>query len=164
LGWATAADAQQELTITAGGSVAASCSIQRNATGQPFGGSRDFSNSGSASDQATVNCNKGFQISASSLNGALKHKTVTGAPTGFTALLPYTLDLAVPLDDNSSATTSCASSTLIGQSTCSLSSNNKTSINKTASLTVTWTTPTSPNRLLAGEYSDTITLTITPTS
>jgi spore coat protein U-like protein len=56
-----------------------------------------------------------------------------------------------------------------GQSSCALSpanstglsSGGKASLNKTATLTVAYTVPTLPTRLIAGSYSDTITLTIT---
>lgn len=151
------------LSITASGTVGSSCSI---ATSTPFS-PQSLSASGSAGAQATVNCNTGFKVNALSANGAIKNST--SAPSGFTNTLPYTLTLSVPLETGSPVSATCSASALVaGQSSCALSpananglsSGGKASLNRTADLTVAWTVPSLPTRLIAGSYSDTITLTV----
>lgn len=160
----TAAHADQ-LTVTASGTIPSSCSI---ASASPFP-AVNLSANGSVGAQATVNCNTGFKINALSANGAIKSNTA--APSGFTNSVAYDFTLSVPLESGGPIPATCASGTLVsGQASCALSPGNTTglssggtaSINKTAALTVAWTVPTLPTRLIAGSYSDTITLTITP--
>lgn len=152
------------LSISASGTIGTSCSITPSA---PFS-TPNLSNSGNVPAQATVNCNSGFKVNALSANGAIKN--VTAAPSGFANALPYNLTLSVPLETGGPVSATCASSSLVsGQSGCALSpanatglsSGGKASLNKTANLTVAWTVPALPTRLLAGSYSDTITLTVT---
>jgi hypothetical protein len=153
------------LTVTATGTIGTACSI---AVASPFS-SPDLSASGSVGATATVNCNTGFKVNATSANGAIK--TATTAPTSFTNTLPYNFTFSVPLESGSpnpiSAT--CASTALVaGQSSCALSpangtglsSSGRASIGKTATLTLAYTVPTLPTRLIAGSYTDTITLTV----
>jgi len=153
------------LTVNAKGTIGTSCTL---AASSQFA-APDLSASGSVTAQASVNCNTGFKINALSANGAIANGTV--APANFTNLVPYALTLSVPLESGTPnpITATCASSTLVaGQSGCALSpadpgglsSGGKASINKTATLTVAYTVPALPTRLIAGSYSDTITLTI----
>ncbi|HVU29460.1 MAG TPA: hypothetical protein VHE36_03585 [Sphingomicrobium sp.] len=158
----TAAHADM-LTVTATGTIGTRCSI---AVASPFS-SPDLSSSGSVGATATVNCNTGFKVNATSANGAIK--SATPATTNFTNTLPYDFTLAVPLESGAPMNATCASSALVaGQSTCALSpangtglsSSGRASINKTATLTLAYTVPTLPTHLIAGSYSDTITLTV----
>lgn len=153
------------VTVTASGTVAASCSMSAN---QSFG-TPNLSTHGSATAQATVNCNTGFRLTALSANGAIKNITSpTTPPAGTVNAVPYTLTVGVLLDNSTTVTSpACNSSSLVaGQSSCSLSpanttglsSGGKSSTNRAATLTLAWAAPTS--MLIAGDYADTITLMI----
>lgn len=122
---------------------------------------------GNRSATATVTCNKSFKINASSANGAIQ--TSGTAPASFANALPYTLRIDVPLDDGSTISAACTSTTLVaGQSACPLSPSNGTGLssggriatNQAATLTVSWSAVALPTRLIAGSYADTITLSI----
>lgn len=116
---------------------------------------------------STLNCNTRFKVNATSANGAIR--TAKVAPTGFTNAIAYSLSLNVPLDQGGSVSATCPAAQLIaGQAGCALSPANATglssgagtSLNKTAALTVAWTLPAS--QLIAGNYSDTITISVAP--
>ncbi|MCW1401910.1 hypothetical protein OKA06_06060 [Novosphingobium sp. MW5] len=160
-----APDAQADtLTINATGTILGSCQIS---VGSNFPTNADLSVSGSSSASAVVNCSTPFKINATSSNGALT--TSAAAVSGFTNSLVYTLAMSVPLNTGGPVTASCTSAQLVsGQSSCALSPGNSTGLysgatgtatNKTASLTASWTTPTTP-RLVAGAYADTLTVSI----
>lgn len=164
LGSTTPADADV-LTINASGTIASSCSL---AAASAFG-TPNLTASGNVGATATVNCNSGFTINATSLNGGMK---TTKSATGFASLVPYSLTVLVPLETTpaTSVSATCAATTLVsGQSSCALSPGNvtglssggKASLGKTATLTLAYTVPSLPTRLIAGSYSDTISLTIT---
>ena len=150
------------ISIVAKGTINGACSIT---VGQNFQ-SVNMTSATSASATAVVNCNTGFVTRATSANGALVSAGATSA--NFTNRLDYTLKLAVPLDGGSTVSASCGAATLkAGQSSCvlspaggGLSSAGGIATNQTATLTASWTLPTSP-RPTAGSYSDTITLSIT---
>ncbi|MFC4594398.1 hypothetical protein [Sphingobium tyrosinilyticum] len=151
----------QSLTITATGTIVGGCGIT---VGSNFGPA-NLSAGGNVTGTATVNCNAGFKINATSANGAIKTNTV--APANFTNAVPYSLAMTVPLDVGGNVSATCNSSELVaGQSGCALSpgnsaglsSNGKTANNKTATLTASWSLPAP--RLIAGTYSDTITVSI----
>lgn len=152
------------LTVTASGTIGSSCGLT---SASPVG-SPNLSASGSVGATVTVNCNTGFRLNALSAQGAIK--SATSAPANFSNNVPYSLTVSVPLETGGPASATCASSTLAtGQSSCALSPGNttglsssgKASLNKTASLTFAYTVPALPTRLIAGTYSDTVTLTIT---
>jgi hypothetical protein len=144
--------------------VPATCTVSASSS---FG-TPSLAASGSVTAQALVNCNAAFKITAQSRNGRLANPEA--APAGFANAVPYELTFSVPLDNSSTpASATCASSTLTsGQAGCALSPGNagglssggKPSINKTATLTVAYAVPAAPTRLVAGSYTDTITLTI----
>lgn len=160
--WTVAARADV-LTVTAKGTIAPTCSMSST---KDFGTS-NINAAGSASATASLNCNQFFKINATSAQGAIKSSAAASAP--YTNALPYSLKADIGLDDGSTSTATCASSTLVaGQSTCALSpanttgltSNGQIATNKTTTLTVSWTPPASPTFLKPGSYSDSITLTI----
>ena len=146
------------LTVTAKGTIPSSCSI---ASAGDFTNVSDFTQSGQRTTSATVNCNQGFTITAKSAKGAITTAASLPAGSAYTNTLPYTLKLDVPLDSGSVSIPSCASATMVGAG-CSVSSGGTSAMGKTAALTVSWTSPSMP-RLIAGSYSDTITLSIAPT-
>jgi len=149
------------VAITASGTIQPRCGVSVQ---QAFS-SADFSTSGSSVAQALVDCNTGFRINITSANGAAK--TTNQASSGFTNSLPYSLKLSVPLDSGSPVEATCTSGTLMsGQASCALSPNNasglssggKSAINQIATLTASWAPPF--QKLVAGSYSDTLTVSI----
>ena len=152
------------LTINATGNIAGSCVLN---TGSNFPTNANLSVTGSSAATATVDCSTPFKLNATSSNGALSNSVSAGS--GFTNTLGYSLTISVPLNSGGPAAATCASSTLVtGQSGCALSPGNTTGLysgatgsatNKTATLTAAWTTPSTPI-LVAGNYSDTLTVSI----
>lgn len=160
--WTTTARAQT-VTVTAKGAIAPSCSIAQT---QNFPAS-NFNTAGTSSAKASITCNQVFKLNATSANGAIKSSVAVSPP--FTNAVPYSLKADVALDNGTTSTATCASSTLVaGQSTCPLSpanttgltSNGQIATGKTTNLTLNWTPPSLPTLLKPGSYSDTITLTI----
>lgn len=149
------------LTVTAKGSIAPVCSISVKS---PLPAA-DFTSSGRVSGSALINCNTGFVMTATSVNGAVKNDA--DVSRGFVNILGYTLHIVLPLTGASSVVASCKSALIIaGNSSCilspagsGLSSGGKPAIGTTATMTVIWATPTKP-RLVAGAYHDTITISV----
>lgn len=161
----TAPARADQVSVQAKGKIDGSCSLVA-ATAFP---TANFAASGSGTATAAVNCNQPFKIRATSANGAIKSAAAT-APN-FTNALRYSLKADMPLDGGSVVSATCESATLTaGQSSCALSPASSSGLssgagiatNKTATLTLAWTMPTPPTRLIAGNYSDTITLSIAP--
>lgn len=152
------------VTVTAKGAIAPTCSMSST---QDFRSTSNVNAPGSATATALVTCNQFFKMNATSSNGAIKNSVAVSPP--FTNSLPYSLKADVGLDDGSTQTVTCASSTLVaGQSSCALSpantagltSNGQIATNKTTTLTMSWTPPATPTLLKPGSYTDSITLTI----
>lgn len=152
------------LTVNATGTIAGTCQLT---LASDFSTTADLSVSGSSAASATVDCTTPFKINATSSNGALNNSV--SAVSGFTNTLGYDLTISVPLNSGGPAAATCASTLLVtGQSSCALSPGNTTGLysgatgsatNKTATLTAAWITPASP-KLVAGAYSDTLTVSI----
>ena len=151
--------------MQARGKIDGSCSLAAVSTFP----TANFAANSNAVATAAVNCNQPFRIRATSANGAIKSAAVI-APN-FTNTLPYTLKADVPIDGGTPVSATCASTSLVaGQASCALSPASSSGLssgagiatNKTATLTLAWTMPTVPMRLIAGSYSDTITLSIAP--
>jgi hypothetical protein len=149
-----------DLSITAQGTIGQSCSIAAvSSFPAPALGT-----AGSVSATATVDCNTGFAIHATSARGTIRTDRVPTA--GFANSVPYSLTLSIPLDSGTTISGTCGSASLVaGQSACALSpagsglsSNGVSAIGRTAQLQVAWPAPT--QSLVAGAYSDTITLSI----
>lgn len=163
-GWSLTAPAKaQTLTVTATGMIAKSCGL--TASGQ-FGNANLDAN-GTVTAAAVVNCNLKYVVKATSARGGLKN--ATAAPSSsFSNLLAYNFSLSVPLDNGGGTiSATCTSTALVaGASNCQLSpagtglsSGNGTSVNQNAALSIGWTLPTT-TRLVAGSYSDVLTITI----
>jgi len=151
----------QSLVVVASGTIAPACTI---AVGTAFP-SANLAANGSVGATANVNCNSKFRLNATSAKGAIA--TTTAAPANFTNTVAYSLTVSVPTDPSGTATATCPSAQLVaGQAACALSPSNTTGLSsgtvstfsKIASLTAAWTLPAP--RLVAGSYSDTITLSI----
>jgi len=153
----------QTLTVTATGTIPTTCGL----TAASGFGAANLNANGTVSASASVTCNAKYIIKATSANGGLK--TATAAPSSsFSNKLDYTLSISVPLDNGGGTVSgNCAASNLVaGASTCALSpastglsSGTGTSVGQTANLGVNWTLP-GATRLIAGSYSDTLTITI----
>jgi len=157
--------------LTIKGTVTPSCGI----TGP--GGTVNLGNvsaAGSHQFTMTVNCNAPFAYAAVSANGAL---VSTGAPSvvtgSFNQSLPYTLTTDFTTDgadfghsnvpssaltDANAAPCLAATYDAAGCATYFGDSGTTVAINKSATLTVRWSNPANP--LLAGSYTDTITITV----
>lgn len=151
------------VVIQAKGTVPGSCAVALTTN---FGAA-NFATAGTSTATAEVNCNTGFAIKATSQNGRVQN--VKPATAGFDNKHPYSLSLSLPLDQGGSLSDSCAASAMVaGQTGCpmaigsGLASNGKTAIFQTATLTASWQAPATP--LLAGTYSDTITISVAPAS
>lgn len=149
------------IKVRASGTVLGTCTVVL-ASGFPT--SSNLAISGNAQAQATVNCNTGFVIKATSASGAITSTSHTA--TGFTNTVPYSLAFNSPTDSGIMIGGPCASATLVaGQAGCvlspagsGLSSNGALATGKTATLTLSWTPPV--QKLVAGTYTDVITLSI----
>ena len=154
-----------QVSVQAKGKIVGSCSLAATSNFP----TASFAANGSGNATAAINCNQPFRIRATSANGAIKSAAVI-APN-FTNALPYSLKADVPLDGGAVVSATCASASLVtGQSSCALSPASSGGLssaagiatNKTATLTLAWTIPVLPTRLIAGSYTDTITLSIAP--
>ena len=149
------------ITVNAAGTIASACSLS---IGSNFAAA-NLAISGNVSASATVNCNTGFVIKATSAKGAIN--TSNANSHSFVNTLPYQLTLTLPLDTGGSLVGGpCGSATLVsGQTGCALSpggsglsSGGATAVNQTATLKVAWNSATT--KLVAGSYSNIITLSI----
>lgn len=125
----------------------------------------------------TVNCTAPWRIAVSSLNGALK--TAGTAPTGYQVKAPYTVALTLPWNNGSTSgtlTPSCPVAQLdqaLGTSPCALKGTASTTVGQQvprsvglAGSKVTVSAPAypGPDILVAGTYSDTLIVTVSPSS
>ena len=119
-----------------------------------------LANSGSRQIPVDVDCNTPFSYVVRSLAGGLKVPDSGAPPPGFASLIPYLVQLSIPTDAGV-ASGECESSELIGDNPACTYGSSPTgiAIAQTGTLTLTWATP---NELVAGTYSDVLTLTIQP--
>ncbi|WP_439478382.1 hypothetical protein [Brevundimonas sp.] len=161
---ASPADAQ--VIIEATGHVPESCTL--TAPG-PFT-LGDLSDTASRALVVNVNCNTPWTYSLVSANGALVAETPPAQVSGvFTTSLPYVVQTSFATDGapfgdsglNSAALTASNAATCVAYASASCpfaDSGAAVSIDKSGSLSVSWTTPINP--LVAGTYTDTLTLTV----
>ena len=109
----------------------------------------------------TYTCNTPFAYQLQSANGALKHKTLE-APTGFFNRLVYTVEVNLPTDGSPIDQTVISSDVVEGSTTTFANSGSAIAIHKTGTIMLRWNAPefatTAP--LLAGDYGDSLTLTL----
>ena len=130
----------------------------------------DLSQGGSLELDFKLDCNSGFAVGISSSNGGLKR--VTGGEdvhiNGFATSLDYDVGLAYQTDLGTVSSHCPASSLAAGSPTCAfygagvsqgLSSRDGVAVGAPGSLTLTWQPP-SHARLVAGNYKDTLTITV----
>lgn len=144
--------------VTLSGSVEQRCAITASPTSADLG---TLSGAGSKELSFTYTCNTPFAYQLQSTNGALKHKTLSGQ-TGFFNSLAYTVEVNLPTDGSSISQTVVSSNLTEGSITTFTNSGSAIAIDKTGTLTLNWNAPeletTSP--LLAGDYRDSLTLTL----
>jgi hypothetical protein len=107
-----------------------------------------------------IDCNTPFEYSVRSRDGAFKNPEVTAASIGFVGQIPYQLDLRIPTDGGLILAL-CDSVNLSGLSPSCGHGNSGSSIaiGQIASLTLSWAVGA---ELVAGTYSDVVTLTFRP--
>jgi len=132
----------------------------------------DLSQSGSLELDFKLDCNAGFAVAVASSNGGLKRSSGAGGGdinvNGFATALDYDIGLAYQTDLGT-VSAHCPASTLsAGSPTCAfygagasqgLSSGDGVAVDAPGSLTLKWQPPAHA-RLVAGNYKDTITITV----
>lgn len=169
---AVAGNAQPKDTITIDlvGRISHTCDFGSASAQSTVLPTADLLASFSSTVSLPLNCNTPFRIAVASANGALKSSAAPDK-SGFAFEKAYKVGLKVDTDGGQMNPADCLSTKLkMGVGGCAfygeaagagLSSNNKTALNKTAQLTVSWT-PSSDGepRLAAGDYQDTIIITV----
>lgn len=114
-----------------------------------------------------LDCNTPFSIHAVSRSGALVHTTASPDSSGFAFSKTYNVQVAVETDLGVVTSARCDSSTLRDGGNCELangrglSSGQGVAVDRDAILTIDWPDQSAlPRRLAAGDYQDTITITI----
>jgi hypothetical protein len=154
---ATQTRAEDLVTIEVVGEIDPKCRLNALPVGIELG---QISKSGTQLIPFQINCNAPFEYSVRSRDGALKHLDVIEASIGLVAQIPYKLDVRIPTDEGL-ILDQCDSSNLSGSSpSCGHgNSGSSTAIDQTASLTLSWNVSA---ELVAGTYSDVLTLTFRP--
>jgi spore coat protein U-like protein len=153
----------QTLTVDVTGQVAGRCGFSTPPTDKSVLG--DLATAGSLTLNFTVDCNTPFRVRAISTNGGLKTTSATGE--GFTNLLDYSLRLQLATDAGGLDATCNADALASAAGGCAyygsaagqgLSSGQGVSLNASGALQFGWTA--APQRLVAGSYSDTLTIVV----
>jgi len=165
---AGSAQAADQVQITVQGEVEPACGLSGGSGSVQLG---DISVAGERTLAFTVNCNAPFAYAVVSANGGLASQSGTKIIGGdFTTLKPYSVGARFQTDlgsfgdaaRQSSALTAAAAApclaTAFSASCPFTTSGNGVAINKTGELTLQWGAAATP--LLAGSFSDTITLTV----
>ena len=149
--------AADEVKITVEGSIVASCAINGMAASANLG---NISQAGSLSVPFTIDCNAPFSYALKSANGGLKHQAVAAAPSGFSVLLPYSVQTVIATNSGAGINQTCTSANVKdGAVTCPFAnSGNAVAINQPGSLGLSWSASGQP--LVAGSYQDVLTLTV----
>lgn len=153
----------QTLTVDLTGQVPGRCGFSTPPADHPVLG--NLAAAGSLTLSFAVDCNTPFRVRAVSANGGLK----TGSATadGFTNLLDYSLRLQLATDAGGIDATCNADALVSAAGGCAyygatagegLSSGQGVALNASGALKFGWTT--SPQRLVAGDYSDTLTIVV----
>ena len=120
----------------------------------------DITKAGSANYSFTVDCNAPFQYSMRSDNGAMRlvNASATAAATHIEA--PYDVHIRIPLTLGGVIDDTCSSAAIkLGAVSCKFSdSGQKIAVSQTAETQISWSTP--QGQLMAGQYCDRLTITV----
>jgi len=163
-----AAQAADQVQIAIEGRIEPACGLSGAGGSVDLG---DISTAGERRLAFTVNCNAPFAYAVVSANGGLASQAKARVLGGeFTTLKPYSIGASFQTDLGSFGDAARESSTLTAaaaapclatafSASCPFTtSGNGVAINKTGELTLEWDAASTP--LLAGSFSDTITLTV----
>lgn len=107
----------------------------------------------------TVDCNTPFEYRLEAQYGALMHKTIQAAPRGFLNAVPYDVTVHIPTDAGTIQDRCSGATIRAGAVTCTFTnSGDGIALGTAGQMTVAWAPA---GVLLAGEYSDRITITVT---
>lgn len=168
----TPAVALDAVTITVKGEITPNCAIAVQPGQNPSSSNStaiDLGSGDAAGSKAftfSFSCNAAFTYRLESLNGGLALQGPAPESIGsFEGLAPYDLELALPLDGGSALQVRCDSrsmSSAVAAACTRGASNGLTAINQTASATVRWTGASHDRPRLAGTYSDTLVIRMSP--
>lgn len=151
------ANAADAVSIELQGEIEPVCRLTSLSTTIDLG---DIGNSGSRQIPLGVDCNTPFSYTVQSFAGGLKASALGSSAPGFISLLPYLVEISVPTDAGL-VTGQCQSTALTAENpSCTYQgSSTGIAIRQTGILSLTWATQ---DELIAGTYSDILTLTVRP--
>ncbi len=146
--------------ITVTGSVAEDCNIVNFPSSVDLG---DLQQSASEVISFDFNCNAPFAYTLSSTNGALAH-TIENSVPGFLTSLDYSVTVSLPTDAGTGILQTITSNSVGpgGTPPTFNDSGNEIALNSVGQLTLQWSAPgiATSTPMLAGNYADSLTLTI----
>jgi hypothetical protein len=155
--------AQTTIELTIQGTVPPACQIStpggivqlNDPSANGFGGSMAGAYSGTV--PIGFSCNAPFGVTVQSARGGLRRDAAAPATFGnFVSTLDYSLAYTIPLDNGGLATIAgCSSTSLQATPGCAVNAN-YSAINQTMTAKISWPRPSAP--ILAGNYSDTVTI------
>lgn len=149
--------ANDSVTIEVTGEIDPKCRLSNFPAGFELG---QISSPGMQTLPFQVDCNTPFEYSVRSHNGALKHFDSLEQNAAFSSTLPYKVEFRLQTD--AGLILALCESAILATTAPSCghgTSNGGIAISQTASMKITWLPD---NHLIAGTYSDVITLTIRP--
>jgi hypothetical protein len=149
--------AEDVVTIEVVGEIQPKCRLSALPVGIELG---EIPASGTRLIPFQIDCNTPFEFSVRSRDGALKNPEASGNSIGFVNHIPYMLEIRVPTDEGL-ILDQCDSASLSGASPSCGHGNSgfATAIDQTASLKISWAVSAV---LIAGTYSDVLTVTFQP--
>lgn len=120
----------------------------------------DISKAGSAKASFTVDCNARFQYTIQSANGALRLVSAPATVASSNSSVPYDVHIRIPLTLGGTIDDTCSSATIKQSAvSCKFSdSGQKIAVNQTAQAQISWSN--AQGQLMAGQYSDQLTITV----
>ncbi len=121
----------------------------------------DISKAGSAKSTFTIDCNAPFQYTMQSANGALRLVNAPATAAASHIEAPYDVHIRIPLTLGGVIDDTCNSAAIKqGAVSCKFSdSGQKIAVNQTAEAQISW--KDAQAQLMAGQYSDRLTITVT---
>lgn len=153
----TSLDAASSVSIELQGEIEPECRLNAASSTIELG---SMLKSGSKQISFNISCNAPFSYAVVSESGGLLNADSTTVKAGFTSFVVYSIGVAIQTDGGTLAGT-CSSAALTARSpACGYpDSGNKIAIDQAGSLTLSWS---SSDELIAGPYSDVLTLSLRP--